>query len=148
MAAEPLERVTETDHVAVYDRSSVESFFHAASESRTRLLEEIAVAKTRIAVAEAAAAPDTNSASARTVVEGQRLLRDEVRANRRAVAAITDWAEAEVARILASARALAAYEQSRNCGEEPVATAGPRSTGAQNRSNGAPPRPLDIAGRP
>lgn len=107
MSPEPLERFPDTNGFAAYDRQSVERFFLEAFEARGRLLGQTAAARRRIAVAEAvlANASDDEFRSVRTVLEGQSFLRDEIRANERAVAAVAENAEAEAGRILAAARA-------------------------------------------
>jgi len=95
---------------SAYERSEVESFFASALDERMRLMGVIAAARRRIAEAKAslADATDTEYSCIRTVLEAQRRLRGEQRANEKAIAAIDARAEVEAERILLRAREQAA----------------------------------------
>lgn len=106
MGVQPDRSFTAADSFTAYDRQGVDRFFVDAVERRATLLSGIATLRRRIADAEAALAgsSDPEFRCIRAVLEGQRQLRDEARANEQAVAAVAASAEAQVERIMASAR--------------------------------------------
>ena len=91
---------------AAYERDTVERFFLDAQDERVRLLIEIAGARRRIAQAKAAlvSADDTEYSRIATVLDAQHALRQEQRANDRAIAAVYADAEALAEQILREAR--------------------------------------------
>jgi cell division septum initiation protein DivIVA len=91
---------------SAYDLRSVERFLLEACEERGRVMEEIAVARQRIADADAelARASATEVRLARMVIDAQRVVREDRRANEQAVAAIRADGEARAARIMGAAR--------------------------------------------
>lgn len=111
MGVQPIPPFQGTEGFTAYDRVGVDRFFVAAVERRAQLLVEMATARRRIADAEAAlaGASDAEFRCIRMVLDGQRLLRDEVRVNEQAVADVKVAAEAEAERVLESARSRAAW---------------------------------------
>ena len=94
------------DGHTTYDLRSVERFLLETCEERGRLLEEVATARRRIAEAdtELARASEAELRLAQMVVDAQRLIRDERRANERAVAAILADGETRAERVMIAAR--------------------------------------------
>ena len=92
---------------AAYERQTVHRFFAAARQERARLLTDIAAARRRIAQArsELAASADSEYACIHAVLDAQRALREEQRANDRAIAALLADAERQAEQILRDARA-------------------------------------------
>lgn len=92
-----------------YERETVDRFFADAWAERMRLLTKIADARRRIAHATAAlmATADSEDARIRTVLDAQRALRDEQRANARAIAAVHADAETQAELLIRNARDLA-----------------------------------------
>lgn len=115
----------ETEGFVAYERDTVDRFFADAFDERLHLLTEIAGARRRIAQAKAAltAAAESELSCVRTVLDGQRALREEGQANARVIAALHADAEAQAERILqeARARASAARSASRE-GEDSLAS--------------------------
>ncbi len=110
MTRPPRPSSSEAEPFPAYERRKVESFFASALDERVRLMGEIAAARRRIAEAKAslAEATDMEYSCLRVVLDAQRQLRGEQRANEKALAAIEAEAEAEAETILARARERAA----------------------------------------
>lgn len=90
-----------------YDRATVDRFFAEARLERARLLSDIAEARRRIARAESALRASAEAEhSIHATLEAQRHLREERRANERAIVAILADADAEVEHILREAKSL------------------------------------------
>lgn len=127
MASEPPAGALRSGDFAAYDRKGVEEFFSAAAEARQRILRQIADVQRRLADAEAVLVEPSSGgddvSAVRAVLDGQRLLRAEVRANERAVSAIVESAEAEAALILATARAAIASRPPGTVAASPPAAA-------------------------
>ncbi|HEX7276737.1 MAG TPA: DivIVA domain-containing protein, partial [Acidimicrobiales bacterium] len=106
MDEQPLQLPAAVDGYSGYDLRSVERFLLEACEERGRVMEEIATARRRIAEvdAELAQSSETELRLARMVIDAQRVIREERRANDRAVAALRSDGEAQAERILSAAR--------------------------------------------
>lgn len=148
MSPEPLARFSVAADFVAYDRQGVERFFEDAFAERRRLLQEIAQAMARIAAAEAALADaDSDECySVESVLQGQRLLRAEARANERAIEALAAQAEASAARILAAVRTDGATGRSkRTMGPAPSAPTNVPAASDMNPLDGGPGRSMFAA---
>jgi len=94
------------DGFSAYDLRSVERFLLEACEERGRLMEEVATTRRRIAEADAelARSSETELRLARMVIDAQRCVREERRANEQTLAAIRAEGEARAERTMTTAR--------------------------------------------
>jgi len=92
-----------------YERATVDRFFDDAFEERARLLSKMATARRRIAEAKVAlaAATDSEYSCIRAVLDAQRALREEQRANETTIAAVHAHAAAHAEQIVHDAGARA-----------------------------------------
>jgi len=106
MDEQPLRLPAAVDDYTGYDLRSVERFLLEACEERGRVMEEIASARRRIAEvdAELARTSETELRLARMVIDAQRVVREERRANDRATAALRADGELQAERIMIAAR--------------------------------------------
>ena len=106
MDEQPLRLPAAADGYSGYDLRTVERFLLEACEERGRVMEEIATTRRRIAEADAelARSSETELRLARMVIDAQRLIRDERRANERTVAALRSEGEMQAERMTVAAR--------------------------------------------
>jgi cell division septum initiation protein DivIVA len=106
MDEQPLQLPAPVDGYSGYDLRSVERFLLEACEERGRVMEEIATIGRRIAEADAelARSSDAELRLARMVMDAQRVMREERRANERAVAAVRANGAAHAEQVMVAAR--------------------------------------------